>query len=340
MTSHGPRSSTVPTRFALIPTTHIHVDITESGTVNPSGHVISSLTDSLDVPSLYRLAEQLGAMLDVSAPASGPFRMTVRLPATGPHAFPAARPQPAEASVSEQPSEAAPATLSTAAPDIASTGRTERRSHPRVEVALSAKIRRGSTAWQGTVASLSVGGASIRVPDDFPAILPQEASIWATTAIATLELSGLVYLRTSSGTDSRRSVPPETHLIVHFREPTPTETAVLASLIAAACERSLTFSLDVRLPRAPGLEATGQPLSFDLAEHDRRETVRIPTALNARLETRHRQEPANRLQAQVINLSRSGACCVVGARPEALEGIVQIHFAPPERGLAGHARAP
>ena len=69
-----------PTLFPVAPSTHIHLDITETEIVNPSGRILPSLTDTLDVLSLYRLAGALGATLDVSAPASGPFRMIVRLP--------------------------------------------------------------------------------------------------------------------------------------------------------------------------------------------------------------------------------------------------------------------
>src|SRR4029453_5120974 len=69
-----------PTLFPVAPSTHIHLDITETEIVNLSGRILPSLTDTLDVLSLYRLAGALGATLDVSAPASGPFRMIVRLP--------------------------------------------------------------------------------------------------------------------------------------------------------------------------------------------------------------------------------------------------------------------
>ena len=73
-------SADTPTLFPVASATHIHLDITETEAVNPSGRILPSLTDTLDVHSLYRLAGALGATLDVSAPASGPFRMIVRLP--------------------------------------------------------------------------------------------------------------------------------------------------------------------------------------------------------------------------------------------------------------------
>ena len=47
------------------------------------------------------------------------------------------------------------------------------------------------------------------------------------------------------------------------------------------------------------------------------------------------QEPGTRLQAQVMNLSRSGACIVARERPEALEERVEIHSAPAHRSEPG-----
>ena len=328
-------SADAPTLFPLPPSTHIHLTITETETVNPTERVGSSLPETLDVRNLYRLAGELGATLDVSAPAAGPFRMIVRLPTKVASAVHSAQPEGADAPTVDRSPDAPPAGPTAAAQDLVGAGRTERRNNPRAELTLPAKIARGSSTWQGTVVNLSVGGACIRLPDDFPATPPQEAVLWVTTAIATLELSGLAHMRTSTAADTGRSIQPEAQLIVHFRGPTRTETAVLASLIAAARERSLAFTLDVRLPTAPGLEATGQPLSPDLAEHDRRETVRVTTALTARLETPQWLEPATRPHAQVMNLSRSGACVVVGERPEALTGSLRIHFAPDHRSKPG-----
>lgn len=315
-----------PTLFPLTPSTYIHLDITETETMNPSGRVPSSLTDSLDVLKLYRLAEKLGATLEVSAPPSGPFHVVVRLPTRATPASRPAQPQREDASAVDRTSDTPPATLPSAAPAVVTAARIDRRSNPRVETALPATITRGSSSWQGTVVNLGVGGARIRMPDDFPLPAPQEAVIWVTTAVATLELGGLVQMRTS----------PDRQLIVQFRGPNQMETAVLASLITAARERSLSFTLDIRLPAAVELEGPGQPLSFDLAEHDRREAVRIATALTARLETTSRQERATRLPIQVVNLSRSGACIVVGEHPEALEGSVHIHFAPVHSDPGSH----
>ena len=322
-----------PTLFPLAPPAHIHLDIAETETVNPSGGIATTLIDALDLPSLYRLAAALGATLEVSAPASGPFRVFVRLPTGARSTAPSVPPPDTGPSLADQTIEAPPAPLAPATPDVAVAGRTDRRRHSRAEIALPAKVTGGSTAWEGTVVNLSVGGAGIRV-SDFPSMpVLQEASISVVTAVAHLELRGSAHTRAFIGV--RPSASAESHLIVQFQGATQTETAVLASLIAAAHERSLAFTLEVRLQMAPVFQDAGQALPFDLAEHDRRETVRLPTALSARLETTLRPEPLSRLPAQAINLSRSGACLLVRERPEALDGRVHLHFAPAHRSEAG-----
>ena len=325
-------SGDAPTLFPVASSADIHLDIIETETVNPLGRVSTSLTDSLDVLSLYRMAGELGATLDVSAPPSGPFRMIVRLP-TG-TAQAARPPEVGDLFPVDRTIEAPPAARPAPAQDLTAS-RTERRSDTRVPTALQAKIARGSSVWEGTVVNLGVSGAAVRVQQEFPPITSQDAMIWVTTAIATLELTGRVHSRTLSASGTQPSIQPDTELVVEFRSPSQTETAVLASLIAAAHERSLAFTLDIRLSVTASAEEPGPLSSFDLAEHDRRETVRVSTSLPALLETTYRQEPTTRLQAQVMNLSRSGACLVVRERPEALVGSVQIHFAPAHRSEPG-----
>jgi PAS domain S-box-containing protein len=324
-------SADAPTLFPLTPSPHIHLDIMETDAANPIGHLPPSRSDSFDLATLYRLARELDATLDVSAPASGPFRLIVRLP-SGPGVVRPTEPMAPAALGAEAVAEVPPVARPSPVPDRVDAGRTEHRSNTRVELALPAKITRGSSTWEGTVTNLSVGGAGIRVPDDFPAVTVQDAIISVTTSIAALQLNGIATTRASTATGSR---PSESLLIIQFRESTQTETAVFASLIAAARERALTFSLDIRLPVTPSPLDYAQPLSFDFAGHDRRETVRLPTALPARVGTTLRQEPAARVPAQVMNLSRSGACLVVQEHPEALEGSVQIHFAPAHRSVSG-----
>lgn len=316
-----------PTLVPVTPSAYIQLEITETDEVNPSGRALPGLSDTLDVLTLYKLAQELGATFDVSAPALGPFRMIVRLPGAGRPAL-----QPRSTPTAVLPSKAAiepPPVSPSTAPAVG--GRVERRRNARLETALPAKITRGSTTWGGTVVTLNVDGAGIRVSDDFPPMAADDAVISVTTSIATLQLSGAVHTRPATAADGRMS---DAQLIIRFREPNQSETAVFASLIAAAHERSLTFTLDIRIPVASAPQQYADRSLLDPA-HDRRETVRVPSALTARVATALRQEPGARLPAQVTNLSRSGACMLVQEGPENLQGSVQIHFAPAHRGETG-----
>ena len=203
-----------PTLFPVAPSIHIHLDITETETVNPSGPILPSLTDTLDVLSLYRLAGALGATLDVSAPASGPFRMIVRLP-TGPASV-SRHSQAIDAAAIERTAEAPSSLGPSADQDLVTAARTERRTNARIQSALPAKITRGSSAWEGTVINVGVSGAGIRVQGDFPPLPYQEAVIRVTTAVATLELGGQAHTRTAAGSGVQLSIQPDTQLIVQF----------------------------------------------------------------------------------------------------------------------------
>src|SRR5262249_35304513 len=139
-------STDTPTLFPVTPSTYIHLDVTETGTVNPSERILPSVTDALDVLSLYRLAGDLGATLDVSAPASGPFGMIVRLPT---QAGPGSRqPQIVDVPRVDPTPEAPRAIARTGDQNLISTGPPERRSNARDQTALAAKITRGSSAWE------------------------------------------------------------------------------------------------------------------------------------------------------------------------------------------------
>ena len=259
--------------------------------------------------------------------------MIVRLPTGSPSA--SRQPQVTDAAAIERTADAPSSVGPSAAQDLVTAAPTERRSNARLQTALPAKITRGSSVWEGTVMNLCVSGAGIRVKGDFPPLPSQEAVIRVTTAVATLEISGQAHTRPAAASGIQLSIQPDTQLIVQFTGSNQTETAVLASLIAATHERSLAFALDIHLPIAAVLPQADRPPSFDLAEYDRRETVRVSTALHARLEMTSQQEPGTRLQAQVMNLSRSGACIVARERPEALEECVEIHFAPAHRSEPG-----
>ena len=122
----------------------------------------------------------------------------------------------------------------------------------------------------------------------------------------------------ASASSSRQVMPPYSHMITVFHPPTQTEAAVFASLIEATREQTLAFTLEILLAVTPsGPQEIVQSPSLDFVEPDRRETLRIPLSLPARLETMRRQEPGTRLQAQVMDLSRTGACLLVKEHPEA-----------------------
>jgi len=317
------------TFFSLTPSPLIHVEIAETDAVNETAGRLPP-PESLDVVTLYRLAQELGATLDVSAPASGPLRIILRLPANTASTVHQPEPEAAERPQPEAKPEPPPVRVPTVR-DIPAAARGERRANARAETTLPAKITRGSSSWQGTVVNLSVDGAAIRVPADFPSMTVQEAIISLTTSIAALQLKGLISTRRSAAAEIQET---DAQLTIQFRESSQTEIAVFASLIAAARERALTFTLDVRIPVPAAPPEQGKPdqsLAFDLAEHDRRESVRVATALPARLGTALRQEPAARLPAQVTNLSRSGARVVLTESSETLGQTVQIHFAASHR---------
>ncbi len=336
-----PEFADAPTLFPLTPARQVQVDIIETEQTATAA-ALPARDSPLDAGELFRLAGELGATLDISAPAQGPLRITVRFPATS---FPSP-PQPsARLDVDVPVAAQTPAVTPPPPPRAggqATTARTDRRSYARVPTTLQAKVHSGSSEWDGTVVNLSVGGACIQMPGDFPSIALQEAHVTVTTSVATLELSGFIYERVMSTPIAQPSLPPASHLIVVLNRTPQIEAAVLASLITAAHERSLLFTLDIRLAAVPiGNREPGRSLTFDLTDDDRRETVRIPLALPARLEADRRQEPAGSIAAQVTNISRSGAALLIQARPEDLQGSLRIHFAPAHRGEAGsHEPAP
>ncbi|HKE61467.1 MAG TPA: PilZ domain-containing protein [Nitrospira sp.] len=308
-------------------TNYIEVTISETEREAPSGSPVASVSEPVEVMGLYRLARDLGTTLDMSLPAGGPFHMTARFPTEAQPSRGPSQPVPDVSTVPQTAEVSAPIVTPVVTQPIPRPIVPDRRVHPRVPTTLPAVVIIGSARWNGTVMNLSQGGASIGLPGDFPSIALQEASIVVRTAAAILELGGLVYLRTNAQPPTH----PYLHMIVTFDPPTPTEAAVLASMIQAAREHTLTFTLEILLPATPpGFRKPVQTPS-DFIEHDRRETLRIALALPARLETMRRQEPASRLVAQLINLSRTGVCLLVNERPEHLQRSVTIHFAPAHR---------
>ncbi|HET9846658.1 MAG TPA: PilZ domain-containing protein [Nitrospira sp.] len=330
-----PEFADAPTLFPLTHSRRVQVDIAETEQTIVAA-ALPTHDSPLDAADLFQLAGELGATLDISAPPQGPFRITVRFPATS---VPS-RPQPSAPPELDVPVAAQTLAVTPSPPprDIrqVTPARTDRRTYARVPTALQAKVHSGSSEWDGTVVNLSVGGACIHMPADFPSLALQDAHITVTTSVATLELSGFIYERTLPDAIAQPSLIPASHLIVVLNRTPQIEAAVLTSMITATHERSLLFTLDIRLAAAPtGTLEAGRGFAFNLTDDDRREAVRIPLGLPARLETSRRPEPADRIPAQVTNLSRSGAALLIQARPEDLQGGLRIHFAPAHRGEAG-----
>jgi len=327
----GFSSVDVPTLFPLIQSNDVIIEIYESDRERPAEFTTPPLPKPIDLFELYQLAAGLGATLDVSVPAVGPLRLTVRLPTAMPR--PIEFPQQPVAAATIPPPVTEPSSLMPAhitAPHPSEVVTADRRTRPRVSTRLPAHVTIGSSTWEGTLSNLSLGGADIALPIDFPSIELQEAYIVARTAVGIFELSGLAYKRTLS-TASQTVDSSESHIITIFHPLKQTETAVLASLIEAAREQSLTFTLEILLSAGlPGVQASEaqEPSSY----HDRRETLRVSLAIPVRLETTRHREPASRLTAQMINLSRNGACLLVKVRPEHVQGAVTLHFAPIHRG--------
>jgi PAS domain S-box-containing protein len=334
-----PGFADAPTLFPLTQSRQVQVDITETE------HTVVAAAwptrDSpLDAAELFQLAGELGAALDISAPAQGPFRITVRFPAISFPSLPQPTAPPEPDVLAVHPPAVTPPPPP---PDIrrATPARTDRRSYERVPTAMQAKVHSGSSEWDGTVVNMSVGGACIQMPEDFPSIALQDAQVRVTTSVATLDLHGVIYERVVPESIAQPSPASPSHLIVVLNRTPQIEAAVLASLITATHERSLLFTLDIRLaPRRTGTLEPGKDVTLDQTDDDRREAVRITLGLPARLEASRRPEPAGHIPAQVTNLSRSGAALLIQARPEDLQGSLRIHFASAHRGDGLETGAP
>jgi hypothetical protein len=114
-----------------------------------------------------------------------------------------------------------------------------------------------------------------------------------------------------------------------FKSPQPAEAAILASMIEAAGETSLAFTIEIqltsRIADEPPPEAA---LGTEGADQERRDAVRVPVGFPVRLETMQYEEPAVRLPAKTLNISRDGICLVVKASPDQVQGRAVVHFAP------------
>ena len=245
-------SADAPALFPLGQPTEVEVELVESDMVWSAESPATS-PPPIDLLESYQIVRQLAGSLDLSAPMQGPLRMILRLPV-------ASRPPlemlPLPISVSAAPPALAPETKrATMAPvPIAVPGspQQERRHSPRIPTTLPATITVGSSTWDGTISNISLGGTCITLPNDFPTIAPQDAYVVLKTAVGILELQGDAHERPislSSGT-------PISHLVIAFDSPKREEAAVLSSLIQAAQEQTLPFSLEVLLAAGPQVELT------------------------------------------------------------------------------------
>ena len=283
----------------------------------------------IDLLTLDQLTRQLGGSLDLSAPSQGPFRMVLRLPvdSRSPReivpqagAVPAV-PPPSQPEAKSEATEPAPTAEGTSPPQ-------DRRQAARVPTTLPAAIIIGSTTWNGTLSNIGLGGACVTFPGDVPTLSPQKAQVMFKTAVGNLALHGRVQMRLLSlptGTESAQ-------LIVTFEPPHQAEGAVRALLVQAAQKHTLPFSLKLRLAaeQPPALPAANQVETTEEEGYSPREAIRVPVQLPARLDIRDANGRSHRLDARATNLSRSGACLHLNAKPELLSGIATLHVAATE----------
>ena len=85
------------------------------------------------------------------------------------------------------------------------------------------------------------------LPGDFPTVPLQDAYVIVKTAVGILELQG----RAQERSISLQTKTPASQLIVTFEPPKREEGAVLASLVQAAQEQTVPFSLEVLLAAEP-----------------------------------------------------------------------------------------
>ncbi|HMI39235.1 MAG TPA: PilZ domain-containing protein, partial [Nitrospiraceae bacterium] len=316
-------SADAPALFPLAPPTEIEVELLESDMAWSSQSPAAS-PPSFDLLGSYELVRRLAGTLDLSAPMQGPFRMILRLPVASRSPL-EILPLP----MADSPAPPAPApdikrVPPTSMPAADSDRLQERRHSPRILSTLPATITVGSTTWDGTISNLSLGGACITLPGDFPTVSPQDAYVVIKTAVGILELQG----RAQERSVSIQTKPPVARLILTFEPPKREEGTVLASLIQAAQEQTLPFSLEVLLAAEPQDKlissksiVPGEPQDYDL-----REAVRVTLQLPVRLDLTDSAGRNFRLEALTTNLSRDGACLHLSARSELLNGIATLHF--------------
>jgi PAS domain S-box-containing protein len=318
----SPISADTLTLFPLAPPTEIEVELLESDMVQSAKSPATS-PPPIDLLELYQLIRQLSGTLDISAPMQGPLHISVRLPtASRPPLDQPAIPIDAAVAWSVLAPETKRATEAPVPPTDPGKSPQERRHTHRIPTTLPAKITVGSTAWDGTISNLSLGGTCVTLPGNFPAVPPQDAYVVVKTAVGILELQG----RAQERSVSLQTKTPASQLVVIFEPPKREEGAVLASLIQAAQEQALPFSLEVLLATEAPLAAN--PLTAtERGDYNPREAVRVSLQLPVQLDITDPAGKSHRLGALTTNLSRDGACLHLNARPELLSGSATLHFA-------------
>jgi PAS domain S-box-containing protein len=315
-----------PVLFPLDPPTEVEIELLESDRERLSEPPATAFL-STDLIESYQIVRQLGGALDVSAPMQGPLRITLRLPVSSRSLTEIRSQALASSDISLTPTPASKIDTTTSiSPTMPGRPQSERRHSPRVLTTLPATITVGSTTWEGAIANLSLGGACITLPNNFPTLTPQDAYVVMKTAVGILELQGTAQDRPISfpvGTWK-----PASHLVAIFVQPKQEEAAVLASFVEAAQEQDLSFSIEILLAAEPHIEPATitPPLIREQKEYDPRESVRVDLQLPVRLDITDPAGNRYRFDALIVNLSRGGACLHLAARLELLSGIAMLHF--------------
>jgi len=322
-----------PSLFPLPSPSEIEIECLESEVSSVErlrGALQPNTPNAMDWTALYSLASALSGRLDFTLPAAGPLRAVLRLPtlpdipaAVTIESIPATQLRVEGASpLSLTPQPSTPVHAKPHQSDAR-----DRRTVLRVVTALPSRVTIGSAVWHGTLVNLGRGGACIILASDFPAFDQQTVQAILRTSVGTLELTAAALPRQTIDPPKPQGAPP-VRLILVFDTPSESDSSILGSFVEAAREQSLSFSLDVHLTSTTADRAPS-PTYGD----DRRETMRVPLALPARLEA---DPPAgqDRLIARVVDISRQGACLIVNTGPDRLRDCMRLHFASGK--ISGH----
>ncbi len=198
----------------------------------------------------------------------------------------------------------------------------ERRRWPRVSTRIESRLTVEGTTWNGTALNMSLGGAYLAFTDRLPTVDGQPIDLSLRSAGGTLEIRGTVWER--SGVEAERATvaPWATALAVEFAPLGDMERQVLASLLNAVRESSFPLSIEGLIPIAyPPDRQTGLHRPFESIEStfgDRRLAIRVKLTLPVRIESSEPSSGRGRHIGLTVNISRSGACLQVNARPDTL----------------------